>query len=154
MPVETLMSDIHLGATAKEISERVSTGTRGQSLLRPLYAGGTTHISTVDSRRNMAALTLTHGPSFGFLVTIPRMGLIMNSGMSRFDPGSGLKNSVGPGKSPIMNMCPAIVIRDDEPFMALGASGGTRIPSSMFQVLARRLVLVEDLEWSISAPRV
>ena len=38
--------------------------------------------------------------------------------------------------------------------MTIGASGGTRIPSSLFQVLARRLVLAEDLEWAVGAPRV
>jgi gamma-glutamyltranspeptidase/glutathione hydrolase len=154
VPMDTLMSDIHLGATAREIHKHVEEGTRGQALLRPLYSGGTTHISVVDVQRNMASLTLTHGPGFGSFVTIPRMGLLMNAGMSRFDPGSGLKNSVGGGKAPITNMCPAVILREGESFMSIGASGGTRIPSSMFQVLARRLVLEEDTEWSIAAPRV
>jgi len=108
----------------------------------------------VDVQHNMASLTLTHGPSFGSCVTIPRMGLLMNAGMSRFDPGSGLKNSVDAGKAPVTNMCPAVILHENEPFMSIGASGGTRIPSSMFQVLARRLVLEEDTEWSIGAPRV
>jgi gamma-glutamyltranspeptidase/glutathione hydrolase len=154
VPMDTLMSDIHLGATAREIHKYVEEGTRGQALLRPLYTGGTTHISAVDVQRNMASLTLTHGPSFGSCVTIPRTGLVMNAGMSRFDPGSGLKNSVSGGKAPITNMCPAVILREGQSFMSIGASGGTRIPSSMFQVLARRLVLEEDTEWSISAPRV
>jgi len=154
VPVEMLMSDINMGATSKEIAAHITQGTRGQSLLRPLYTGGTTHICTADAQNNMVALTLTHGPSYGSYVTIPRMGLLMNAGMSRFDPGSGLKNSIGPGKAPINNMAPTIVLQDGEPFMTLGASGGTRIPSSLFQVLARRLVLEEDPEWSVAAPRV
>ena len=154
VPMDILMSDVHLGATAKEVAAYIAEGKRGQSLLRPFYTGGTTHICTADAQNNLVALTLTHGPSFGSFVTIPGMGLLMNAGMSRFDPGSGLKNSIGPGKAPIMNMCPAIVLRDGEPMLTIGASGGTRIPSSVFQVLARRLVLDEDPEWSISAPRV
>lgn len=154
VPLDTLMSDIHLGATSREINKHIEEGTRGQSLLRPLYTGGTTHISVIDAQRNMASLTLTHGPAFGSFVTIPRMGLLMNGGMSRFDPGSGLKNSVGGGKAPVTNMCPAVILREGEPFMSIGASGGTRIPSSVFQVLARRMVLDEDAEWAMSAPRV
>ena len=154
VPIDMLMSDVNIGATAKEISTHIADGTRGQALLRPLYTGGTTHICTADAQNNMVALTLTQGPSFGSFVTIPRMGLLMNAGMSRFDPGSGLKNSVGPGKAPINNMAPTIVLQDGEPFMTLGASGGTRIPSTLFQVLARRLVLEEDAEWSVAAPRV
>ena len=154
IPMDTLLSDIHMGATAREVQKHVEEGTRGQALLRPLYSGGTTHISVIDAQRNMASLTVTHGPSFGSFVTIPRTGMVMNAGMSRFDPGSGLKNSVDGGKAPITNMCPAVILREGESFMSIGASGGTRIPSSMFQVLARRLVLEEDTEGSIAAPRV
>ncbi|MBK34053.1 MAG: hypothetical protein CME26_00810 [Gemmatimonadetes bacterium] len=154
VPMDMLMSDISLGATAIEISSHISEGTRGQCLLRPLYAGGTTHISVVDGERNMVSLTLTHGPAFGSFATIPRMGLLLNSGMSRFDPGPGLKNSVGPGKSPIVNMAPALLLREGRPSMTIGASGGTKIPSSVFQVLSRRHVLGEDFEWSVGAPRV
>lgn len=156
IPVDTdmLMSDINIGANAKEIATYIAEGKRGQSLLRPFYTGGTTHICTIDAQSNMVALTLTHGPGYGSFVTIPRMGLLMNAGMSRFDPGSGLKNSIAPGRAPIMNMAPTIVLQDGEPVLTVGASGGTRIPSSVFQVLARRLVLDEDPEWSIAAPRV
>ena len=82
------------------------------------------------------------------------MGLLMNAGMSRFDPGSGLLNSVAPGKAPIHNMSPTLVMRDGAPVTTLGASGGTRIPSSLFQVLARRLVMKEDLDWAVTAGRV
>lgn len=154
VPLDVLLSEVHLGAASREIAKHIVEGTRGQSLLRPLYTGGTSHICTVDAQRNMASLTLTHGPAFGSGVTIPKMGLVMNAGMSRFDPGSGLKNSVGPGKAPVMNMCPTIVLRDGEPFLTVGASGGTRIPSSVFQVLTRKLVLEEDTDWAVAAPRV
>ncbi|MDP6775484.1 MAG: gamma-glutamyltransferase [Candidatus Latescibacteria bacterium] len=154
VPVEMLLSDVSIGAAGKEVADLVSEGKHGQCLLRPLGVGGTVHLSVVDEERNMVSLTLTHGPSFGSFVTLPRMGLLMNGGMSRFDPGSGLPNSVGPGKMPVMNMCPTIVLRDRNPFLTIGASGGTRIPSSVFQVLARRLVLQEDIDWAVSAGRV
>ena len=154
VPMDMLMSDISIGATAIEIASHIAEGTRGQCLLRPLYAGGTTHISVVDGERNMVSLTLTHGPTFGSFATIPRMGLLLNSGMSRFDPGPGLKNSVGPGKAPIVNMAPALLMRDGRPSTTIGGSGGTRIPSSVFQVLSRRHVLGEDFEWAVGAPRV
>ena len=154
VPVDMILSDISVGAAGTEIAGHIAKGTRGQALLRPMYAGGTTHISAVDADRTFVSLTLTHGPAFGSFATIPRMGLLMNSGMSRFDPGSGLKNSVGPGKSPIMNMTPAIMLDEGVPFLTMGGSGGTRIQSSMFQVLARHFLLGEDYEWAMVAPRV
>lgn len=154
VPVDLILSDVSVGASGTEIASHIAEGTRGQALLRPMYAGGTTHISAVDSDRTMVSLTLTHGPTFGSFATIPRMGLLMNSGMSRFDPGPGLKNSVGSGKRPIVNMAPALVFDDGKPFLTIGASGGTRIPSSVFQVLARNFLLGEDFEWAVGAPRV
>ena len=154
VPVDTILSDISIGASGTEIANHIAEGTRGQALLRPMYAGGTTHISAVDSDRTMVSMTLTHGPAFGSFATIPRMGLLLNSGMSRFDPGPGLKNSVGPGKSPIVNMTPAILLDAGRPFLTIGGSGGTRIMSSVFQVLARHFLLGEDFEWSMGAPRV
>ncbi len=154
VPVDMILSDISVGASGSEIAGHITKGTRGQALLRPMYAGGTTHISAVDSDRTMVSLTLTHGPAFGSFASIPRMGLLMNSGMSRFDPGPGLKNSVGPGKSPIVNMTPAILLQDGKPILSIGASGGTRIPSSVFQVLARHFLLGENFEWALGAPRV
>ena len=154
VPVDMLLSDVHLGAAGREVANHVSEGTQGQCLLRPFYSGGTTHICAVDEDRNMVSLSLTHGPSYGSYVTIPRMGLTMNAGMSRFDPGRGLPNSVGPGKVPLVNLVPALVMEDGQPLMVIGASGGTRIPSTLFQVLARRMIMGEDPAWSVSAPRV
>lgn len=154
VPVDMILSDISVGASGTDIAGHIAQGTRGQALLRPMYAGGTTHISAADSGRTMVSLTLTHGPTFGSFASIPRMGLLLNSGMSRFDPGPGLKNSVGPGKSPIVNMTPALVVDDGQPVLSIGASGGTRIPSSVFQVLSRHFLLGEDFEWAMGAPRV
>lgn len=152
--LDLLMSDAHLAGTGREVAGHIAEGTQGQCLLRPLSAGGTVHISAIDVDRNMVSLSLTHGPPYGSCMTVPKTGLILNAGMSRFDPGSGLPNSVGPGKVPFVNLCPTLVLEDGQPFLSIGGSGGTRISSSLFQVMARRMILDEDLDWAVSAPRV
>ncbi len=154
VPRERLLSDIHLKSTGRDVAGYVSAGGRGRCLMRPLGTGGTNHISVVDADRNAVALTFTHGPGWGSYVTVPRMGLLMNSGMSRFDPGPGLPNSIAPGKAPLVNMCPVIILGDGQPVMTIGGSGGTRIATSLLQVLARCLLMDEDLSWAISAPRI
>ena len=90
---------------------------------------GTTHISSVDRRGNMVALTLTHGGSFGAQVTVEGLGLTLGHGMSRFNPRTGHPNSVGPGKRPVHNMCPSIVLRKGTPVLAVGAAGGCGFPT-------------------------
>src|SRR3954464_492967 len=100
-------------------------------------SGGTIHLSAVDGQGNMVALTLTHGSSFGAILTVNGLGLILGHGMSRFDPRPGKPNSPGPCKRPLHNMCPTIVLRDGQPVLALGGTGGRRIPNAVFDVLTQ-----------------
>ncbi len=46
----------------------------------------TCHINVVDKSGNVVALTQTLWGGFGSLVTIPKTGIVMNNGQSRFDP--------------------------------------------------------------------
>ena len=102
----------------------------------------------------MVALTFTHGNAFGAQVTVPGLGLVLGHGMSRFDPRPGHPNSVGPGKRPLHNMCPTVVTRDGTPVLTLGATGGRKIPNTVFDVLASRLGEGKPLADAIKAPRV
>jgi gamma-glutamyltranspeptidase/glutathione hydrolase len=102
----------------------------------------------------MAAMTLSHGDAFGARVTVPGMGLILGHGMSRFDPVPGKLNSIAPGKRPLDNMCPSIVLKDGRPAMALGGTGGRRIPNAIFQVLLHALAEGRPIEESVTAPRL
>ena len=85
----------------------------------------------------MAASTLTHGGNFGARVSVPGLGLTLGHGMSRFEPRPGHPNSPGPGKRPLHNMCPTIVLRDGQPVLALGARGGRQIPNAVFEALTQ-----------------
>jgi gamma-glutamyltranspeptidase/glutathione hydrolase len=100
------------------------------------------------------ALTLTHGGGFGAQVAVPGLGLLLGHGMSRFDPRPGRPNSVGPGKRPLHNMCPTVVTRDGRSVLALGATGGRRIPNTVFDVLLARLGEGRSLEEAVKAPRM
>jgi len=101
----------------------------------------------------MAALTLTHGNAFGARVTVEELGLILGHGMSRFEPKPGHPNSPGPHKRPLHNMCPTIVVRDDQPILAMGGAGGRKIPNSVLDVLTYHLLLGMAMPEAIAAPR-
>jgi gamma-glutamyltranspeptidase/glutathione hydrolase len=117
-------------------------------------AGGTVHLSAVDGQGMMAAVTLTHGDSFGAQVTVDGLGLILGHGMSRFDPAPGRPNSIAPGKRPLDNMSPTIVLRDGKPILAIGAAGGRRIPNGVFGVLLNLIADGHSLEDAVTAPRL
>jgi gamma-glutamyltranspeptidase / glutathione hydrolase len=102
----------------------------------------------------MVAITLTHGGSFGAQVTVHGLGLTLGHGMSRFDPRPSHPNSPGPGKRPLHNMCPTIVLKDGRPVVAVGGRGGRRIPNAVFEVLARHVGRGTPMADAIAGPRL
>lgn len=154
VPVQELLS----AATAEKSAARVKEALqKGEPVALPTPAGpkaqGTTHLCAVDHQGMMAALTLTHGGSFGALVTVEGLGLTLGHGMSRFDPRPGRANSVGPRKRPLHNMCPTIVLRDGLPVLTLGGTGGRKIPNALFHVLSRYIGQGTSLDEAIAGPR-
>src|SRR5256885_3059083 len=101
----------------------------------------------------MVALTLTHGNSFGAMVTVDGLGLILGHGMSRFEPRPGHPNSPGPNKRPLHNMCPTVALRDGKPALVLGGRGGRRIPNTVLGVLLGRIGQGQTLARAVAAPR-
>src|SRR4029078_10096377 len=114
-------------------------------------AGGTVNLSGVDAKGNMAVITLTHGDSFGAHVTVDGLGLLLGHGMSRVEPVPGKLNSIAPGKRPLDNMCPSIVLKGGRPVVALGGVGGRRIPNAVVQTLLQLLANDRDLNDSVQA---
>ncbi|HEV3386053.1 MAG TPA: gamma-glutamyltransferase, partial [Gemmata sp.] len=154
VPVERLLSDKYAQETADRVRASVKNKKpiEGKSDGRP--SGGTIHLSAIDANGLSVALTLTHGGYFGAQVTIDGLGLLLGHGISRFDPRPGRANSPAPGKRPLHNMCPTVVLRDGKPVMALGATGGRRIVNSVFEVLAYKLGQGQSLAEAVKAPRI
>ena len=51
-------------------------------------------------------------------------------------------------------MCPTVVTKGGKPVLALGATGGRRIPNTLFDVLAYRFGERRELADAVKAPRV
>ena len=117
-------------------------------------ATGTVHLSASDASGNYAAITLTHGGYFGAQVTVPGFGVTLGHGMSRFEPKPGHPNSAGPGKRPLHNMCPTIVMERGQAMLALGGRGGRKIPNAVFEVLAQVILRGTTPAAAVAAPRM
>jgi gamma-glutamyltranspeptidase/glutathione hydrolase len=95
----------------------------------------TTHLTVCDGEGTMVAMTSTLLSTMGSRVVLPGSGVLLNNGVMWFDPRPGQANSIAPGKRPLNNMCPMIMREEDRPVLAVGASGGRRILSSVFQLM-------------------
>jgi gamma-glutamyltranspeptidase/glutathione hydrolase len=154
VPLDRLLSPGHADELAKTVEQSlrdnkpVTTQTDGR------FADGTRHISAVDANGTMVALTLTHGSSYGAQVTVDGLGLTLGHGMSRFNVEPGHPNSVAPGKRPLHNMCPTIVLQDSRPILSLGGRGGRKIPNAVFEVLAQYVGRGATPKVALAAPRI
>ncbi|ETX28568.1 gamma-glutamyltransferase [Roseivivax isoporae] len=119
----------------------------------PAAPGSTTHFSVVDKDGNMVAHTQTLLSLFGARVVSPSTGFLMNNGIMWFDPVQGRPNSLGPGKTCLMNVCPALGAAGGRR-TALGASGGRKIVSAVVQLASSFADFGMDLGAAFERPRI
>ncbi len=154
VPVERLLSDKYAKESAQQIKKAIAEKRPVPVTTDGRTAGGTVNLSAADAKGTMAVITLTHGDGFGARVTVDGLGLLLGHGMSRFEPAPGKLNSIAPGKRPLDNMSPSIVLRDGRPALALGGVGGRRIPNAVFQTLLQIVAEDRPLDYAIHAPRI
>jgi len=119
-----------------------------------LPSGASAGAVAATSDGDAAALSLSLGAPFGSGVVVPGLDLLMNNGMALFDPRPGRPNSIAPGKRPLSNLCPAIVLREGVAESALSFAGGRAAVSLTGIALARHLVYGQPLWRSLTAPRL
>jgi len=162
-PIERLVSKSYAAALARSIEpDRSGDLDRYGSMEMPKDAG-TSHFCVVDRWGNLVVSSETINTEFGSLAAVEEWGLILNNEMDDFSTEPGRPNAFGlvpsdantiaPGKRPLSSMCPTIVLKDDKPFLLLGASGGPRIISSVLNVFLGVVDLGLSLEAAIERPR-
>lgn len=129
----------------------------------PAESDQTTHLSVVDGEGNAVAMTTTLNGRFGCGLLVPEAGFLLNNEMDDFaaQPGKpnqfglvqGEANAVGPGKRMLSSMTPMVAWRRGES-MALGAPGGSRIPTGTAQVFLNVVVDGDELQAAVDRSRV
>ncbi|MBI1862449.1 MAG: gamma-glutamyltransferase [Deltaproteobacteria bacterium] len=126
---------------------------------------GTSHVSILDDLGNAIAITLSINESFGSRLAVPTTGIFLNNTMDDFSAKPGATNAYGltgsdanaiaPGKRPVSSTMPTIILKNGEAILSIGGAGGSRITSSVAQVIFNfLLVFPGDILKSQSAPRI
>ena len=165
-PIETL--------TAKDYAARLRAGmsadraTPSKQLVSvpaaPREGTNTTHFSVVDSRGNAVSNTTTLNFSYGVGLVAAGTGVLLNNELDDFTAAVGASNAYGlvgyeanlpgPGKRPLSSMSPTIVLKDGKPVLVTGSPGGSRIISTVLQVLVNVLDYRMDVAAAVAAPRL
>ncbi|MBI4305452.1 MAG: gamma-glutamyltransferase [Chloroflexi bacterium] len=152
MPVEWLTSKGYAAERRDQIDLK-RAGTYAAGVPGSRESGNTTHLTSADAAGNVVAMTQTINEAFGSRVTVPGTGMLLNNNMQMFDPHPGHPNSIRPGARQTSSMCPTIVQRDGEPFLAIGTPGGTRIFPSILQAISNVIDHGMTLQEAVEAPR-
>jgi gamma-glutamyltranspeptidase/glutathione hydrolase len=115
----------------------------------------TTNLTVSDKWGNVVEYTLTIEQTGGSGIVVPGRGFILNNELTDFSTvySATDPNRIEPGKRPRSSMSPTIVLKDCEPFLALGSPGGSTIITTVLQTLVNRIDLDMAISDSIAAPR-
>ncbi len=124
----------------------------------------TTHYAVIDRVGNIVSVTYTLNSKFGAGVIAKDTGILLNNEMDDFTAKLGAENQFGlvqgsenfvePGKQPLSSMTPTIILNEkNEPLMALGAAGGSRIPTAVLQTIVNVMDYHLPIQDAVNAPR-
>jgi gamma-glutamyltranspeptidase/glutathione hydrolase len=165
VPIPRLLDPRYIASRRATITDRVTpseTLAPGR-LAAPDASDETMHFSILDAEGNAVALTYTLNGGFGNGITLPGLGILMNNEMDDFSakPGAanmfgaigGVANEIAPKKTPLSSMTPTIVTKDGAAYLVVGAPGGTRIITSVMQVILNVLDFGLNIQDAIDQPR-
>jgi gamma-glutamyltranspeptidase/glutathione hydrolase len=124
----------------------------------------TTHFSVVDRDGNAVANTYTLNFSYGLGLVADGTGILLNNELDDFAAKAGAPNAYGlvggdanapgPGKRPLSSMAPTIVFRDGRVVLVTGTPGGSRIITTVLQVVLNVVDHQMNIAEAVAAPRI
>lgn len=111
----------------------------------PYESAETTHFSVVDKNGNAVSNTYTLNFSYGVGMVAAGTGILLNNELDDFSakPGvanaygliGGAANAVAANKRPLSSMSPTMVFKDGKLLLVTGSPGGSRIITTVLQIL-------------------
>jgi gamma-glutamyltranspeptidase/glutathione hydrolase len=124
----------------------------------------TTHFSIVDRDGNAVSNTTTLNFSYGLGLVAEGTGVLLNNEMDDFSAKAGASNAFGliggdanaveAGRRPLSSMTPTFLFRDGRLVLVTGSPGGSRIISTVLQVVVGIVDFGLNLAEAVAAPRV
>jgi gamma-glutamyltranspeptidase / glutathione hydrolase len=163
-PIARLLSTRHAQAIRARIQPHRATPSAALGDDAAGEKATTTHYSVVDHKGNAVSVTYTINDDFGAKVIAGDTGFFLNDEMDDFTakPGAanlfglvqGKANAIAPGKRPLSSMTPTIVLKDGKPVLVVGTPGGSRIITTVLEIIVNVIDHGMTLQEAVDAPRI
>jgi gamma-glutamyltranspeptidase / glutathione hydrolase len=164
VPVERLISKQYAAELRKRIDPERATPASEVRAAVSHEGDNTTHFSVIDRFGNAVANTYTINFGYGLGLVAEGTGILLNNELDDFAAKPGVANAFGliggeanapaPGKRPLSSMTPTIVVKDGKPFLVTGSPGGSRIITTVLQVILGVIDFHENIAEAVAAPRL
>lgn len=152
IPVAGLLSKAYAAARRRDISlEHASDYVPGS----PAAFGNTVYVACVDSERNVVSLinSLFESISFGSGVVAGDTGICLQNRGASFVADPDHPNALTPGKRPFQTIIPAMILKDERPWLCYGVMGGDMQVQGHVQVALNMINFAMNVQEAIEAPR-
>lgn len=164
-PIATLIAKDYAARQRASINpDRATPSIEMPAGARLREGSNTTHFSVVDGSGNAVSNTYTLNFSYGVGLVAEGTGVLLNNELDDFTAAPGAANAFGlvgfeanlpgPGKRPLSSMSPTIVLKDGKVVLVTGSPGGSRIISTVLQVIVNVLDYGMDVAAAVAAPRL
>ena len=165
VPKEALMDKSYAKKLHAEISKQKVTPSADIApvTINKPESPQTTHYTVMDRFGNAVTNTYTLNASFGNGRVAEGTGILMNNEMDDFSSKPGVPNMFGlvggeanaieAGKRPLSSMTPSLVIKDERTLLATGSVGGSRIITTVLQVITNVIDHEMDIITATTTPR-
>ncbi|WP_249691689.1 gamma-glutamyltransferase [Stappia sp. WLB 29] len=166
IPVKGLTSKAYATSRMADFDTEKATPADGLSPGKPApyESEETTHYSVVDGEGNAVSNTYTLNFSYGVGMMAGDTGILLNNELDDFSAKPGVPNAYGliggdanavaPRKRPLSSMSPTLVFRDGRLVLATGSPGGSRIITTVLQIILNVVDHGMNIAEATAAPRM
>lgn len=119
-----------------------------------LQHGDTVYLTVVDQNRNCCSLIQSNYYGFGSKVTPGNLGFALQNRGALFSLSDDHLNRLEPHKRPFHTIIPAMVTKDERPWLCFGVMGGDMQPQGHVQVLCNLIDFGMNVQAAGDAPRI
>jgi gamma-glutamyltranspeptidase/glutathione hydrolase len=166
IPLKGLISKDYAAEIRSRIDMNKATPSADVKPGQPAMHEGTntTHYSVVDKWGNAVSITYTINDYYGCGAAVKGAGFLLNNEMDDFSikPGvaniyglvGGDANAIQPYKRPLSSMSPTIILKGGKLFMVVGSPGGSRIITTVQQVISNVIDYDMNIREAVDASRI